>query len=42
MIRFFRSLRRRLLTENRLSKYLLHAIGEMEAIILEIDAELKK
>ena len=29
MFRFFRQLRQRLLTENRVSQYLLYAVGEI-------------
>jgi hypothetical protein len=36
MIRFFRSLRLRLLTENRFSKYLLYAIGEIVLVVIGI------
>lgn len=36
MIRFFRTLRQRLLTENGISKYLLYAIGEIVLVILGI------
>ena len=36
MIRFFRILRHRLLTENRFSKYLLYAVGEIVLVVLGI------
>ena len=36
MIRFFRSLRQRLLTENRVSKYLLYALGEIALVMIGI------
>ena len=36
MIRFFHTLRRRLLTENRFSKYLLYAVGEIILVVLGI------
>jgi len=36
MLRFFRQLRQRLLTENRFSKYLLSALGEIILIVLGI------
>ncbi|WP_445386503.1 DUF6090 family protein [Robiginitalea sp. IMCC44478] len=36
MIRFFRSLRQRLLTENKFSKYLLYAIGEILLVVIGI------
>ena len=36
MLRFFRTLRQRLLAENRLSKYLLYAIGEIILVVLGI------
>ena len=36
MIRFFRTLRQRLLTENRVSKYLLYAIGEILLVVIGI------
>lgn len=36
MIKFFRQIRKRLLTENRISKYLLYAIGEIVLVILGI------
>ncbi len=34
MLRFFRTLRRRLLAENRLSQYLLYAIGEIILVVI--------
>ncbi len=36
MIRFFRTIRQRLLTENRVSKYLLYAIGEILLVVVGI------
>lgn len=36
MINFFRNLRRRLLTENKFSKYLLYALGEILLIVIGI------
>ena len=36
MLRFFRQLRHRLLTENRSSKYLLYAIGEILLVVIGI------
>lgn len=36
MIRFFRQLRQRLLTENRLGKYLVYAVGEIILVVLGI------
>jgi len=36
MIRFFRTLRKRLLAENRVSKYLLYAIGEILLVVIGI------
>ena len=36
MLRFFRTLRRRLLAENRLSQYLLYAIGEIILVVIGI------
>ena len=36
MIRFFRQIRQRLLTENRFSKYLLYAIGEILLVVIGI------
>lgn len=36
MLRFFRSLRHRLLTENRFSKYMLYAIGEIALVVIGI------
>ena len=36
MIRFFRTLRQRLLSENRLSKYLLYALGEIALVMIGI------
>lgn len=36
MIKFFRKIRKRLLTENRFSKYLLYAIGEIGLVVIGI------
>ena len=36
MIKFFRKIRRRLLTENRLGKYLLYALGEITLVMIGI------
>jgi len=36
MIKFFRSIRQRLLSENRFSKYLLYAIGEIILVVIGI------
>lgn len=36
MIRFFRQIRQRLLTQNKLSKYLLYAIGEILLVVIGI------
>ena len=36
MLRFFRTLRQRLLTENKFSKYLLYAIGEILLVVIGI------
>ena len=36
MIKFFRKIRQRLLTENKLSKYLLYAIGEIILVVIGI------
>jgi len=36
MLRFFRQLRQRLLTENRFSKYLLYAVGEILLVMIGI------
>ena len=36
MIRFFRQIRHRLLTENRFSKYLLYAVGEIFLVVIGI------
>ncbi len=36
MIKFFRHIRKRLLTENKLSKYLLYAIGEIVLVVIGI------
>ena len=36
MLRFFRTLRHRLLTENRVSKYLLYAVGEIVLVVIGI------
>ena len=36
MLKFFRNIRQRLLTENKFSKYLLYAIGEIVLVVLGI------
>jgi len=36
MIKFFRSVRKRLLTENKLSKYMLYAVGEIILVVIGI------
>jgi len=36
MIKFFRKIRRKLLTENKISKYLLYAIGEIILVVIGI------
>ena len=36
MIKFFRKIRQRLLTENKFSKYLLYAIGEIILVVIGI------
>ncbi len=36
MLRFFRKLRQRLITENKFSKYLLYAAGEILLVVLGI------
>ena len=36
MIKFFRKIRHRLLTENKFSKYLLYAIGEIILVVIGI------
>jgi NADH:ubiquinone oxidoreductase subunit 6 (subunit J) len=36
MIKFFREIRQQLLTENRFSKYLLYAIGEIVLVVIGI------
>ena len=36
MIKFFRKIRQRLLTENKFSKYLIYAIGEILLVVLGI------
>ncbi len=36
MIKFFRRIRKRLLTENKFSKYLLYAIGEIALVMIGI------
>ena len=36
MIRFFRKIRQRLLTENRFSKYFIYAFGEIFLIVIGI------
>ena len=36
MIKFFRKIRQRLLTENKFNKYLLYAIGEIVLVVIGI------
>ena len=36
MIKFFRKIRQRLLSENKFSKYLLYAIGEIMLVVIGI------
>jgi len=36
MLRFFRTLRQRLLTENKFSRYLLYAVGEILLVMIGI------
>ena len=36
MLRFFRQIRQRLLTDNKFSKYLLYAVGEVLLIVIGI------
>ena len=36
MIKFFRQIRQQLLTENKLAKYLLYAIGEIILVVIGI------
>ena len=36
MIKFFRKIRRTLLTENKYSKYVLYAIGEVALVVIGI------
>lgn len=36
MIKFFRHIRKRLVSENKLSKYLLYAIGEIVLVVIGI------
>ena len=36
MIKFFRKIRQQLLTENKFSKYMLYAIGEIVLVIIGI------
>ena len=36
MIKFFRKIRQKMLTENKISKYLLYAIGEITLVIIGI------
>jgi hypothetical protein len=36
MIKFFRKIRQRLLTENKFSKYLIYAIGEIILVVIGI------
>ena len=36
MIKFFRKIRQRLLSENKFSKYLLYALGEIVLVVIGI------
>ena len=36
MIKFFRKIRQKILTENKFSKYLLYAIGEIVLVVIGI------
>jgi hypothetical protein len=36
MIKFFRKIRQKMLTENKFSKYLLYAIGEIALVVIGI------
>ncbi len=36
MIKFFRKIRQKMLTENKFSKYLIYAIGEIVLVVLGI------
>lgn len=36
MLKFFRKIRQRLMTENKFSKYLLYAIGEILLVMIRI------
>jgi sensor domain CHASE-containing protein len=36
MIKFFRKIRQKMLTENKFSKYLLYAIGEIILVVIGI------
>ena len=36
MLRFFRKIRQKLLTDNKFSKYLLYAIGEILLVVIGI------
>ena len=40
MIKFFRRIRQRLLSENRLGKYLIYALGEIVLVVIGILANL--
>ncbi len=42
MIKFFRKIRKRLLTENKFSKYLIYAIGEIILVVIGILIEYDK
>ncbi len=41
MLKFFRHIRQRLLSENKVSKYLLYAIGEIVLVVAGIPDEIK-
>ncbi|WP_445384082.1 hypothetical protein ACT6NV_08640 [Robiginitalea sp. IMCC44478] len=41
MLRFFRQIRQRLLTDNKFSKYLLYAVGEILLVVIGILIAMK-
>lgn len=41
MIKFFRIIRRQLVKENKVSKYLLYAVGEILLVIIGMNKEKK-
>ena len=42
MIKFFRHIRQRLIADNRFSKYLLYAIGEIILVVIGILIAMKR